>query len=74
MNIKEYLSNFQNITKKPTLEAMEYFMKEFDYPNRKTKFIHIAGTNGKGSVCEMINNVLVSAGYKVRKIYFSTFN
>ena len=74
MNIKEYLSNFQNITKKPTLEAMEYFMKQFDYPNRKTKFIHIAGTNGKGSVCEMINNVLVSAGYKVRKIYFSTFN
>ena len=41
-------------------------MKEFDYPNKKTRFIHIAGTNGKGSVCEMINNVLVNEGYKVR--------
>lgn len=74
MKIEDYLSNFNVINRKPSLEAMEYFMKEFDYPNKKTKFIHIAGTNGKGSVCEMINNVLVKAGYKVRKIYLSTFN
>ena len=66
MTLEEYLSNFGNKNRKPSLEAMEYFMKEFDYPNKKTRFIHIAGTNGKGSVCEMINNVLVNEGYKVR--------
>ncbi len=74
MNIEEYLSRFEVVTKEPTLEAMEFFMERFKNPHKKTKFIHIAGTNGKGSVCEMINNILINAGYKVREIYFSTFN
>ncbi len=67
MDIEEYLKNFDSVTKDPTLDAMAFFMKEFDNPDKKTKFIHIAGTNGKGSVCEMINNVLVNAGYRVGK-------
>ncbi len=67
MDIEEYLKRFDAVTKDPTLDAMEYFMKEFDNPHKKTKFIHIAGTNGKGSVCEMINNILVNAGYTVGK-------
>lgn len=67
MNIEEYLKNFDSVTKDPSLEAMEYFMKEFNTPHKKTKFIHVAGTNGKGSVCEMINNILVNAGYTVGK-------
>ena len=67
MNIEEYLSKFATVTRDPTLDAMKYFMEEFDHPEKKTKFIHIAGTNGKGSVCEMINNILISAGYKVGK-------
>lgn len=74
MKIEEYLSKFISVTKNPSLDAMEYFMKEFNNPHKKTKFIHVAGTNGKGSVCEMINNILVNAGYKVRKIYFSSFS
>lgn len=72
MNIEEYLKEFTVITRKPTLDAMRYFMSEFGNPDKKTKFIHVAGTNGKGSVCEMINNILVNAGYKVRQVYFST--
>lgn len=67
MNIEEYLSKFAVVTREPTLDAMKYFMEEFGNPHKKTKFIHIAGTNGKGSVCEMINNILVNAGYKVGK-------
>lgn len=74
MNLGEYLCKFATITRKPTLDGIKYFMEEFGRPDTKTKFIHIAGTDGKGSVCEMINNVLVNAGYKVRKIHFSTFN
>lgn len=36
-------------------------------PDKNIKCVHVAGTNGKGSVCEYIANALVSAGYKVGK-------
>lgn len=77
MNINTYLSHFDKFTKDPTLEAMEYIMSKFDNPHKKVKCIHIAGTNGKGSVCEMINNCLVEAGYNVGKFmspHLITFN
>ena len=77
MNIEEYLSNFDKFTKDPTLEAMEYIMSRFDNPHKKLKCIHVAGTNGKGSVCEMLNNCLIKAGYKVGKFispHLITFN
>lgn len=74
MIIDDYFRNFFAGTKDPSLDAMDFFMKQFDYPNKRTKFIHIAGTNGKGSVCEMINNILINAGYRVRKIYVTTLN
>jgi len=43
-----------------TLELDEYF----GHPHRKFKTIHIAGTNGKGSVSHMIASVLQEAGWK----------
>ncbi len=67
MDIEEYLKKFDSVTKDPSLDAMQYFMEQYNNPHHKTKFIHIAGTNGKGSVCEMINNILINAGYKVGK-------
>ncbi|MDE5831010.1 MAG: hypothetical protein K2H53_05225 [Clostridia bacterium] len=66
MNIEEYLSNLPKVNAKPSLDTIEFFMKEFGNPHKKTKFIHIAGTNGKGSIVEMISNILINAGYKVR--------
>lgn len=36
----------------------------FDYPHRAFKTIHVAGTNGKGSVSHMLASVLQEAGYK----------
>ena len=35
-----------------------------DLPQSKLKFIHVAGTNGKGSVCRMTAEILKNAGYK----------
>lgn len=67
MDIEQYLSKFNKVTENPTLEAMEWLMNKFDNPHRKTKFIHVAGTNGKGSICEMMSNILKEAGYKVGK-------
>ncbi|MCI9064150.1 MAG: bifunctional folylpolyglutamate synthase/dihydrofolate synthase [Clostridia bacterium] len=67
MNIEEYLSKFHKGAINPSLRAMEFFMDEFDHPEKKLKTIHIAGTNGKGSITEMITKVLMDAGYKVGK-------
>src|SRR6476620_5361018 len=34
-------------------------------PEKKLRFIHIAGTNGKGSTTHMLASILMEAGYKV---------
>ncbi len=66
-NINNYLSGFFKGTKGPTLDAIEYFMEQLDFPQKKLQIIHIAGTNGKGSTVEMLSNVLEKAGYTVGK-------
>ena len=66
-NVEEYLNNFFRGTKNPSLHAMKYFMEEYNNFEKEMKFIHIAGTNGKGSCTEMISNILVKQGYKVGK-------
>ncbi|MCS1408588.1 MAG: Folylpolyglutamate synthase [Verrucomicrobia subdivision 3 bacterium] len=37
----------------------------FDNPQEDLNFIHVAGTNGKGSVCAMLENIYRTAGYRV---------
>ena len=34
------------------------------HPERKLKFIHVTGTNGKGSTCAMLASMFTKAGYK----------
>jgi dihydrofolate synthase/folylpolyglutamate synthase len=41
------------------------FSKQLNYPEKKFKAIHVAGTNGKGSTSHMIASILQEAGYKV---------
>ncbi|WP_372794030.1 folylpolyglutamate synthase/dihydrofolate synthase family protein [Lutibacter sp.] len=41
------------------------FSKHLNYPEKKFKSIHVAGTNGKGSTSHMIASILQEAGYKV---------
>ena len=67
MDIERYLSNFFKGTKNPSLKAMKFLTEEFRHPEDELKIIHIAGTNGKGSVTEMITNVLIKEGYTVGK-------
>ncbi len=65
MKPQNYFDQLGRKTKNPTLRATQYFMAEFGHPEEKLKFIHIAGTNGKGSCAEMMTNILVKAGYRV---------
>lgn len=67
IQIEQYFNDFFKGTKNPSLDAMKYFMKEYNDFQKKMKFIHIAGTNGKGSCTEMISNILAKQGYKVGK-------
>lgn len=47
------------------LERISELCERLGNPQNKTKIIHVAGTNGKGSFCTMLSAVLREAGYKV---------
>jgi len=66
LTIDEYLDTFNKFTENPNLDAMKYIMEKFDNPQKQTKFIHVSGTNGKGSICEMLASILNNTEYKVR--------
>ncbi|MEE3362979.1 MAG: bifunctional folylpolyglutamate synthase/dihydrofolate synthase, partial [Anaerovoracaceae bacterium] len=54
------------------LERISGLMKRLGDPQEQLRCIHVAGTNGKGSVCRYIYEVLEACGYKVG-IYTSPF-
>ena len=49
---------------RPGLDRMRELMRRLGDPQDKLRYIHVAGTNGKGSVCAVLSSVLVAAGYK----------
>ena len=57
-----YLLDIPKFTKKNTMEDTKAFLKELKLPLEHKKIIHVAGTNGKGSVCFYLNNLLNCAG------------
>lgn len=48
----------------PGLDNIRELLRRLDHPEKKLKFIHIAGTNGKGSTLAFISTVLTEHGYK----------
>lgn len=50
---------------KPGLKRMELLMEQLGHPERRLRFIHVAGTNGKGSTCAYLTRVLTGNGYDV---------
>ncbi len=68
----KYIHGVSNFFCKPGLERIEELCLGLGNPQEKLKFIHVAGTNGKGSFCAMTDSVLRSAGYKVG-LYTSPF-
>lgn len=51
-------------TWKQDLSPMEHLAQRLGNPQKQLKFIHVAGTNGKGSTCAMVSSVLQQAGYR----------
>lgn len=58
------IKNRQKFGIKPGLERINKFLNLISNPQKNLKFVHVAGTNGKGSVCSMISKILASSGYK----------
>lgn len=50
---------------KPGLERIRKFLNIIGNPQENLHCIHVAGTNGKGSVCRILHAILVTAGKKV---------
>ena len=48
----------------PGLERISALLDKMGHPERKLKFIHVTGTNGKGSTCAMLASMFTKAGYK----------
>ena len=68
MNYNEALNFIHSRDKfgsRPGMERIEALCNAFDNPQDKLKYVHVAGTNGKGSTCHMIASVLSESGYKV---------
>ena len=68
MNITEALDFINSVTwmgSKPGLERTFGLLELMGNPQNTLKYVHIGGTNGKGSTCAMTASILKTAGYKV---------
>lgn len=57
---------------KPGLERTRTLLAALGDPQRRLNFVHVAGTNGKGSTCACLASILQAAGYRVG-LYTSPF-
>lgn len=67
MNYQEseaFIHSFHRFTKEPGLNGIRTLLSLLGEPQKKLRFIHIAGTNGKGSTTVMCASVLREAGYR----------
>lgn len=60
-----WLEEFQRVGMNLGLDRIIALVEVLGHPEDKIQTIHVAGTNGKGSVCRYISSVLTSAGYTV---------
>ncbi len=73
----EYINNIHTLTAKLALTRMRKLLEKLDNPENKLKVIQVAGTNGKGSTCMMLSEVLCASGLNVGLItspHLSKFN
>lgn len=63
-NALEKIHSLLTFGSRPGLDRILTLLDRMGNPQDKLKYIHVAGTNGKGSVCAMLSSVLVASGYK----------
>ncbi len=68
MNCKEAIEYIHSVSwnkSRPGLSRTKELLRLMGNPEKELKFVHIVGTNGKGSTAKMLSSVLSEAGYKV---------
>lgn len=60
----DYIEELPRFTKKHTMEHTKEFLRRLGSPGEDRKIIHVAGTNGKGSVCAYMQAILEAEGKK----------
>lgn len=73
----EYIHSCKSLSCRPGLERIGYLCEGLGNPQECLKIVHVAGTNGKGSFCAMLECILRAAGYRVGLFtspYICSFN
>ena len=68
----EYIHSVSWKGSRPGLSRIAELCEKLGHPEDSLKFIHVGGTNGKGSTCRMLSCILENAGYRVG-LYTSPF-
>ena len=61
---EEYINQIPRFSKVKSEENVDEILALFGHPEKKFAYIHVAGTNGKGSVCAFLDSMLRMAGKK----------
>ncbi len=68
----DYLENNTQNRKRPDPVRMKELCRRLGEPQKELRFVHVAGSNGKGSTCAMIASVLEAAGHRTG-LYISPY-
>lgn len=68
----DYIEQYTWSTTRLGLERTQVLLRALGDPQKKLKFIHVAGSNGKGSTCAMLAAILQAAGYRTG-LYISPY-
>ncbi len=60
-----WIIDLKSLGIKPGLARMHALMEMLDHPEQRLRFIHVAGTNGKGSTCAFLSEAIHRCGYDV---------
>lgn len=60
----DYIEGLAVFGSRPGMERITALLERLGNPQNMLSYIHVAGTNGKGSVCNTLSSVLTCAGYK----------
>ncbi len=61
----DYIHSLLKFGIRPGLSGMDALLHLLGDPHKSMKYVHVAGTNGKGSTSTAVSNILIDAGYKV---------
>lgn len=68
----QFIHSIARLGSKPGLRRVTMLLERMGNPQDKLKFIHVAGSDGKGSTCTMLSSIYAQAGYRVG-LYISPY-